>query len=110
MRQTAEVSGLEVSNEQDEAVKRRKLTERDSLLTKFGAPEVLGLPTAWRGKSYRRVEQAGDGAGRQRAEEKERARWGREVAQILLDAGLPFGQELKTRGLGSEAPEAARCL
>ena len=77
---TAEVTGLEVSVEQEQNRKRARLSEREALLTKLGAPELQGLPTSWRGKTYRRLEQAGDSTGRQRAEEKERARWGREVA------------------------------
>ena len=32
------------------------------------------------------------------------------MVEILLKAGLPFGTELKDRGLDARAPEAARCL
>ena len=70
---TVEVSGFDISIDHEQACKRAKLSEHEALLTKLGAPELQGLPTNWRGKTYRRLEQAGGSAGRQRAEEKERA-------------------------------------
>ena len=109
-KRTAQVTGLEVSLAHDSAAKRARNQQREELLTRLGAPGVLGLPTGWRGKAYRRQEEAGDDAGRQKAETKEREKWGREVIQIILNADLPFGMELRARGLGAHSPEAARCL
>ena len=96
----------------DEAHRRRQgreeEIERD--LKRLRSPAVLDLPTTWRGKRYTRAETAGDPKARQNAEDQERARWGRKVVALLLESGLPLGQELRARGLGADAPEASRCL
>ena len=64
----------------------------------------------WRGKSYRRAEAAGDEKGRERAEEKERAKWAGRLLELLKEARLPFGLELEERGLDPTGLEASRCL
>ena len=103
-------SSLEVSLDLARDKKRQKLEETELKLTKLRANAALQKPSSWKSTAYRRAELAGDDKGKQKAEEKERARWGRRVMEILISAGLPFGQELTARGWELDSPEASRCL
>ena len=62
----------------------------DEVLRTLRASNLSALPSEWRGKRYRREQLATTEQARATAEEKERLRWGRELAGLLLEAKLPF--------------------
>ena len=70
-----------------EAEGERARVKRD--LRVIEAHGLTSLPTEWRGKRYKRTEGATEQA-RATAEHKERARRGKELAALLLEADLPF--------------------
>ena len=74
------------------------------------AVRVHAKPAVWRGKAYHRAEQAGDENARKRAETAERDRWSVKVVKILISAQLPFGVEMRDKGLDPLGHEAGRCL
>ena len=55
---------------------------------------LTNLPTAWRGKVYRRTETGDTAHKREEDEQHERARWAKELAGLLLEASLPFARNL----------------
>ena len=64
----------------DDAFAKRQRLDREvsQTFSKLAtAQPAFDLPAVWRGKHYRRAEQAGDERAQQAAEEKERARWGK---------------------------------
>lgn len=90
--------------------KRQRLGEQELLQAKARAPGVLSKPTAWRSRAYRRADEAGDPQARKRAEERERNKWAKKVVGILVEADVPFGQEVREKGWDPLSPEASRCL
>ena len=103
-------TSLEVSLYLARDKKRQKLEETELKQTKLRANSALQKPTSWKSTAYRRAEVAGDDKGKQKAEEKERARWGKWIMEIPISSGLHFGEELTTRGWDFNSPEASRCL
>ena len=85
----AKVDGLALSADHHhyQKVTERQQVKRD--LRVMEAYSLSSLPTEWRGKRYKRTEGATEQA-RATAEHKERARRGKELAALLLEAGLPF--------------------
>ena len=106
----ANMSSVQVTLDMDFENKRQRCEEQHAAYARAQAAHAFDLPTEWRGKRYRRREAAGDAAGREKAEEADRKRWGREVLRILLETDLPFAKELKERGLGYDSLEAISCL
>ena len=63
-------------------------------LRKLEVTALTSLPTARRGKVYRRTETAETTHKREEDEQHERARWAKELAGLLLKANLPFARNL----------------
>ena len=106
----ASKSSLEVALDLGQAEKRRRLDEEDRTRLRLQDAQVLQKPASWRSTAYRRAEQAGDSKAQQKAETRERQRWGRRVVEILVASGLPFGVEVKQKDWAHGSPEASRCL
>ena len=107
----AERSDTQVAVDDAHSKRQRLDQEVAKTFTKLAtAQPAFDLPAVWRGKHYRRAEQAGDERAQQAAEEKERARWGKRLIQLLVEAQLPFGIEVQARGLDHSSREAFRCL
>ena len=64
------------------------------VLEALGSRDLSSLPTEWRGKRYKRCEGPTEQA-RADAERKERTRKGKELADLLLEAGSPAAHDLK---------------
>jgi len=71
---------------------------------------LADLPTAWRGKVYRRTEVADTAHKREEDEAKERARWAKELAGLLLEANLPFARALAGSSLDGASLRCCRGL
>ena len=69
---------------------------------------LADLPTAWRGKVYRRTEAADTAHKREEDEAKERARWAKELAGLLLEANLPFARALAGSSLDGASLRCCR--
>ena len=69
------------------------LKEKEDL-RKLEVAALTDLPTAWRGKVYRRTESADTAHKREEDKQKERARWAKELAGLILEANLPFARAL----------------
>ena len=82
--------------------------EKDQLRRSF--PQVQALPAVWRGKAYRRVEEEGDERARERADGRERSKWGTRLVSLVVESCLPFGREITERQLPHDGAEAFRCL
>ena len=63
-------------------------------MQKLEAAALRDLPTAWRRQVYRRTQTADSAHKREDYEQKERARWGKELAGLLLEVDLPFARGL----------------
>ena len=79
-------------------------------LRKLEVAALTSLPTAWRGKVYRRTETAETAHKRDEDEQLERARWAKELAGLLLEAGLPFARNLRGSPLDGAALRCCRGL
>ena len=101
---------FQVALDLDRVAKRAKLEKIEEKIAKQRGASLLKLPAVWKGKAYRRAVDAGDAKAQQRAEAKERARWSRRVVEIVVQSGLPFGQEVEREGYEWAGPEASRCL
>ena len=86
----AHLSDLQVTVDRELAAKRARLTAEEHNLAKLKDPRVLQLPAVWLGKRYRRAEATGDPKARERAEEKERLRWGGRLLELLKVARPPL--------------------
>jgi len=107
---TAQIPNEQLSLDAVQAAKRTRVEKVEADLAKLATKEVLAAPALWRGKVYRRLEQAGDPNARQKAEKQEREKWGRKVVGLLVEAGLPFGREVQSKDFEHGSPEAFRCL
>ena len=67
------------------------------------ATALAQLPSEWRGKRYRRLAHKSENA-RAEAEEKDRLRWSRELAGLLLEAKLPFSRALGGQAVDTQTP------
>jgi hypothetical protein len=83
--------------------------ERDDL-RRLEVAALADLPTAWRGKVYRRTEVADTAHKREEDEAKERARWAKELAGLLLEANLPFARALGGTSLDGASLRCCRGL
>ena len=83
--------------------------ERDDL-RRLEVAALADLPTAWRGKVYRRTEVADTAHKREEDEAKERARWAKELAGLLLEANPPFARALRGASLDGASLRGCRCL
>jgi hypothetical protein len=92
------------------AKRRRVQKEEVTKMERLVAGARLEEPAPWKGKRYRRREEAGDEAARQRLEKKERAKAGQKIINVIFEAGLPLAQELREGGRDHTAPEAERAL
>ena len=91
------LSGLQLS---EDAVGRQLVWTTSRRRRRICADSTL--PAEWRGKRCRRQARLANDHEREEAEAEERARWGREVAGLPVEANLPFA-----KSLGSAAPSSA---
>ena len=108
--QMATATDLQVNLDRALADQSRERRAVEENLGKLKDTKVQELPGVWRGKRYRRAELTGDAKAQQRLDDTERAKWGKRALQLVLEADLPLGKELKQRGLGPDSPEATRGL
>ena len=73
------------------------------------AEHFAGLPSQWRGKRYRRQEEAKNPQESEEAENSKRERWAKEVLGLLLEADLPFAATAREARGGLTGPTALRC-
>ena len=88
------IHGLALSDDLETHRRTGQVPKEKEDLRKLEAAAFLNLPIAWRGKVYRRTETADSAHKREEDEKKERARWARELAGLLLEANLPFARAL----------------
>ena len=103
--QLAQVSDLQLNVDSSLARKRRHEEESQNDLKRLKESKAFKLPAVWKGKKYHRKEALADPKAQQNEEEKQRRKWGKRVVEILLEARLPFGLEVASRGLQAGAPE-----
>ena len=101
------LSGLHLSADALERTQEQGQKQEEADLRKLHAASLAQLPSEWRGKRYRRQQRLQNEAERADEEAAERTRWGREVAGLLVEAGLPFARTLGTTAPGSTL--ALRC-
>ena len=97
-RRTGLVQGMALTADQHhhERCAERQALKRDlRVMEALAAQDHAALPTEWRGKRYRRCEGPTEQA-RADAERAERARKGKALAELLLEANLPAAHALRT--------------
>ena len=100
------IHGLELSADLETHRRAGHFLKEKEDLWKLEAAALQDLPIAWWGKVYRRTEGADTAHKREEDEQKERARWAKKLAGLLLEANLPF-----VRALGGASVDGAslRC-
>mgnify|MGYP003333697518 CR=1 FL=1 len=88
------LSGYQVSADCDELRRQRKRSAEETDLKRLALHSLAHLPSEWRGKRYRRTQGLASEHAREEGERKERLRKGRQVAGLLLEAGLPYATSL----------------
>ena len=104
-KRAGELSGLHLSADALDRQLASSSRQEAEDLRKLHAASLAQLPTEWRGKRYRRQQKLSNEAERAEEEAAERTRWGREVAGLLAEAGLPFAKTL-----GTTAPSSSLAL
>ena len=87
-----------MDEEKAESAKRARYEEQERDLARLVSAAVQSLPTHWKGRRYLRLEKVGDPKAAQKADDRERERWGRKVIEILVNLRLAFGLELEAKG------------
>ena len=77
-------------------------------LAKLAVPGLTLLPTAWKGKRYRRREAASNEQERAQTYLRERAQEGKRVMSLIMEAHLPFAATLG-RARGEDHAASQRC-
>ena len=93
-RRVGSLHGLALSADLETHRRAGHLLKEKADLRKLEVAALTNLPTAWRGKVYRRSEAADTAHKREEDEQHERARWAKELAGLLLEANLPFARNL----------------
>ena len=79
-------------------------------MPKCASAQLWTVPAFWRGKAYRRLEPTADPQAREKAEIEEHRVYGSKIVDLLVEARLPFGQEVSPRGLKHDSAEGLGCL
>ena len=103
----ASLSGLQESSDLQELASKRARVSEQLSLQQLALHSLAHLPAEWRGKRYRRTQGRLTENARAEGERTERLRKGREVAGLLVEAGLPFASSLTGRAL--EETSVLRC-
>ena len=100
----ARLTPLQVAADKATYAKRTAEAREQADLQRLALASLAHLPREWRGKRYRRTEGQSTEHAREEGERQERLRQGRQVAALLVEAGLPFARALGAQALDQEAP------
>ena len=104
------IQSLELSADLEMHRRAGHLLKEKGDLRKLEVAALTDVPTAWRGKVYRRTESTDTAHKREEDEQKERARWAKELAGLLLETNLPFARNLGSSSLDGASLRCCRGL
>ena len=104
------IQSLELSADLETHRRAGHLLKEKEDLRKLEVVALTDMPTAWRGNVYRRTESADTAHKREEDEQKERARWAKELAGLLLEANLPLAGNLGSSSLNGASLRCCRGL